>query len=550
MIKLNNKGMAMIAAVSTAIIFLGLVLTVTLVATSTHKKTIQSSDRMTALSLAEAGINDALYRMNYQHYGGGIAVYPNDGDYLDPDTTLADAWTSSTTLNNPFNLPASNGYQVKFVVDIGPPVIHKLVSTGIYNRKRRVITANIRGSNASGTVLNGPTQGISEAFNKHVIYADTVSGTGATVTGNIARMNIANISSAAANYTVTTVPSPLFNPPTPDAPTDLPTYLGDQDVYRESALGVAELNGGALPAGVTYDNVTDTFIFGALYARTLRVYVRASAEGSPPNNGNATINGATIQNFLKADGTITIQATSTFSGTDTALNPLSGTITITPAITITGNLIVKGASLTLNNVIVNGNVVSDGDITFSGASSTIDASTATDTQPAILVKASGAAAITISSSPTIILRPGQNAAVMCYSTGGATVNVTDNLTPTYNDTNGAQAAIVAYSSGGTANVNIGSGGAVTIDEATSGVPGRGRLIYSDGTGGGITLNTTGTVYGILVTNKTVTLTSGTLEYDASLFVNPPNNDFATDVYRGFSGGRRVYLPVPGSWKEK
>ena len=78
MTKPNNRGVALIAAVVTAVIFMMLVMTVMVVSISTYKKSGQSHDRAMALNLAEAGINDALYQMNYQYYD----VLPANGaDY-------------------------------------------------------------------------------------------------------------------------------------------------------------------------------------------------------------------------------------------------------------------------------------------------------------------------------------------------------------------------------------------------------------------------------------------------------------------------------------
>jgi len=58
----------------------------------------------------------------------------------------------------------------------------------------------------------------------------------------------------------------------------------------------------------------------------------------------------------------------------------------------------------------------------------------------------------------------------------------------------------------------------------------------------ITLNN-GTLNGSIITNGTVNLNGGSVIY------NPlPYKNSTGDIYKGFVGGRRVYLPVPGSWR--
>jgi len=58
----------------------------------------------------------------------------------------------------------------------------------------------------------------------------------------------------------------------------------------------------------------------------------------------------------------------------------------------------------------------------------------------------------------------------------------------------------------------------------------------------ITLNS-GTLTGSIITNGTVNLNGGSVIY------NPlPYKNSTGDIYKGFVGGRRTYLPVPGSWR--
>ena len=191
MMKNNNKGVAMIVAVVMALVFFMLVLTVSVLSTSAYKRSHFYKDRAIALNLAEAGLADALYRMNYKDYGAGAGhLYPwGDGAADNPDT-----------VNDPFG--TGSGSYIIELTDAGANA-DILKATGIYKGRRRTIQVKIRGDNAIGDDLNKVDNGIAEAFNKHVIYAGVVSGTGTAITGNIARMTIANIASATGNYTVT-----------------------------------------------------------------------------------------------------------------------------------------------------------------------------------------------------------------------------------------------------------------------------------------------------------------------------------------------------------
>jgi len=224
MTKPNNKGVALIAAVVTAVIFLMLVMTVVVVSMSTYKKSGQSHDRAMALYLAEAGINDALYQMNYRYYSVPItdgARYPTGGEYLNPTfspgpTPTPPMWQSSLpSPKDPFGIGLSNGYIVQFFAGSGPN-LDELRSTGIYNGKRRVVSINIRGTNTLGSPLNNPANGIAEAFNKHAVYAGTVaytSGTSGTVNGNITSTNDLSAVVIGGNNSKTLDPNILFPVP-------------------------------------------------------------------------------------------------------------------------------------------------------------------------------------------------------------------------------------------------------------------------------------------------------------------------------------------------
>ncbi len=543
MIKLNNKGVALIAAVATVVIFLMLVLAITITSVATAKKSRDHHDRLMALYLAEAGINDAFYRMNYQHYGDDDGFYPNPNPnndneaYLDPDTTLANAWTSNTALNNPFNLPQGNGYQVQFLLIPGSPDIHRLRSTGIYNGKRRVITVDIRGSNTSGHPLEDSNQGISEAFNKHVIYAHQVDYSSAKVYGNIVFVN---------GYPGSWPPlNPTTNPYTT---TKVEEVSLPQITYEQSSMPTP-------PIVYTYDDGSESSPPGgptADYDKEKDTYTFSTGNISLPTlvNGNVILTGtAQVDTFLEAEKDITVNSTSVRINA-----PLkAGNRLIIENIDSNSNLgwLEAGREIHLHGGRFTGPIISGGSITLDGPG-TYDINLSSQTSEAAIC---GGGTITINAPLTnFILGPSQKVAILAYSTADdVTIEIKGDLKPTYNDASaeGAQAAIVAK--GNSATITIGSGPSSNVNIDDAAVPGRSRLIYahSSNSNGGITLdNGTGTVYGTLVTNGTVTLSSGTLRYDASLFLKPPNSAFNLDIYRGFSGGRRVYLPVPGSWREE
>ena len=127
--------------------------------------------------------------------------------------------------------------------------------------------------------------------------------------------------------------------------------------------------------------------------------------------------------------------------------------------------------------------------------------------------------------------------VIAYSNGGAvTVTVNANLTPTLS---GGQAGIIAFA-------DSANNATITIGTAAADVNG---LIYAygnSGNDGDITLDASaGDISGALVACDAVTLDGGTLTWDSSRYKSS-----SYPLYANFSGGRRVYLPVIGSWKEE
>jgi len=90
-------------------------------------------------------------------------------------------------------------------------------------------------------------------------------------------------------------------------------------------------------------------------------------------------------------------------------------------------------------------------------------------------------------------------------------------------------------------INHSEDGSITIDASGKEVNGS-IYSYYGATTPSITVNN-GTLNGSIITNGTVNLNGGSIIY------NPiPYKNSTGDIYKGFVGGRRVYLPVPGSWR--
>lgn len=493
----NNKGVAMIVAVVMAMIFLMLVIAVSAISTSAYKKAHFYKDRAIALNLAEAGIADALYRMNYKNYSTATFAYFNDIDNFHIDEDFA-----------------GGSYQVVYTqVGANEDTIE---STGKHKGRMRKIIIKVRGTNSGGV-----GDGIAEAFNKHAVYAGTVvktGGTWGTVDGNIASttdLSGETIPTSNGNSKIqdTNIDNTYF-PSLILTPTALPSVVWV--TYTEGDTGV--------PDGAPYD-------FDGAY-------------GASTYDGAGTYtfaNGATIANSPKLNrsaGAATIILNDVTINVGQVIGTDNGSISATNS-TITNDLIVSGGALTLDGATVNGRVVCDNDITLSGAASTIDASATASTYEApILANAGGDADIIIQdNAPDITLDSGQEAVVIAYSNGGAvTVTVNANLTPTLS---GGQAGIIAFA-------DSANNATITIGTAAADVNG---LIYAygnSGNDGDITLDASaGDISGALVACDAVTLDGGTLTWDSSRYKSS-----SYPLYANFSGGRRVYLPVIGSWKEE
>ena len=501
---LSKQGMALVVALLTSFILLALVASLFWVIASTSRQVEYAKNSAIALNLAEAGTADAIYRLNYETELN-IGNYPFNGTdnpfgtsqfVALPNNFLTDALFPGLI---PGGISDEIGIMGTFAENGGVyyvgiqgntyPDPDMLVAVGIYKGVRRILTVPLRGNSliTPPTLRQGPTQGISEAFNKHVVYSNIAQiilpATGTIVTGNIVYVtdpispNILPITG-----TKTKTDPALFGIPTPvDINLDIANDPGEGFSIERYLLGIDQADG-----ITTFDSC-----YGAgAYAGGVYTFNVDTVVNSVETDGNIVFSGTnTVSNFVRANnGTITMGGTMTIN-TNAAFFA-SGGITVNGLTTQaagTGVLAVRNSNLTL-----------------SGATSNIDSS--------------GSA---------------KKAAIICYSTSGTvTVTVNANLTSTLSP---GQAVIIAYAdSANDATINIGAN-----------VNG---LIYAYSSGptnfGNITLNT-GIITGALVADGTVTLNGGTLNYGTSGFTGAGSGG---DIFSGFSGGRRAYVPTWQGWR--
>ena len=552
--KTNKKGMALIAALMTAFIFLALVSTLVLLSTAGSRQANYAKKVTIALHLAEAGIADAIYRLNYCSSGN----YPFAG------SNIPSGLGSSSLAGDDIVGTLEGG---SYRVDWGAGEPNKIISTGTYKGIKRKLSVQIRGETDSAADRQYEKQGIPEAFNKHVIYADTVTYAAGTVDGNIAYKSSLTGSPSGTN-TKTEIPSALSDFCKADTDVAFPDEPSSYSIYLR--------RGYAYPTSLSADNHTDTWfncpevpvngadhtvaevhysVAGDEYTFTdtridYSFYVQRDPDGA--NVGNVVFNHANnrTSKFVRADEAITISddiTTDTAMATDSAAFRASS-VTVNPGRTINGDFIVKNTpTIALSaGVVIEGTLGCDGDITL-GNNITINPDASGGSREAAIIgfSDSGPITININSSPTITLGTAQKRAIIAYttSTGGAvTINVNADLQPQPPIASKNKAAIVAYTNSAN-NAVVTIGGTANVD----------GLIYAHSANfptnvGNINLNSTGNISGGVVASGTVDLQAGTLTWDSRPFVDATDTD--TQIYQGFSGGRRVYLPVLGSWKQE
>ena len=566
------------------IIFSSLILAVVISSSTAIRRAHFYKDKTISLQAAEAGMQEAFYWMNYKGYSAH--QYPPSGTYYfqGSDYAGSDTWIAGEASFNPAGIP-----QAECMVQIrttGAANSDTMLSTGYYRGRTSSVSAVIRGDNVPASPLKGSTQGISEAFNKKAVYAKTVNLTssGTTVKGNI---TTSSTKPAFFPWTETTwtetgisVTSDMVRfetenysfslPSAPLAGTYDDTYSDTGFLYNSAYPGGVDVN--TLANGV-YWNGSDTYFLGRssdnaspeTFIATGKVAINADAV-IPNQSGHVAISNYFKASSIEIRNDITTAEDNGMFAFDTG----GGNFAMVNNPVISGDIILIGQSLTLNNTIqgnaacshnitvsggtIQGNVLSRSNITVSGGSIAGSIVCNDDTLQVHNITINGAATINSANSeydaailvynsffqdaanastgivqidapPAITLGENQKAAILVSSVGGR-VNVNSNLLPVYNNT--GQFCIVNWSRH--TDVNIG---------ANTGVKGS---IYSFEN---ITLDSnTETITGILVAGNTANLNGGSVVYDAVPYLEENN----PEVYNGFRGGRRKYLPLPGSWE--
>ncbi|MCD6407873.1 hypothetical protein J7L87_02340, partial [bacterium] len=206
----EDKGVALIVVLVMVVIFASLILAVVLSATIAIRKANYYKDKTIALQIAEAGIEDCLFWMNYRGYFYHYYPCTVSGDF-DPkykyfkgsDYAGTDTWTDTPpSPTNPYYQPVKGLTKPNFCKlefqDRSDTDMDEIISTGYYNGKTATIRVRIRGSNGNGNASHDvsgindrwltdwgwdgsrntsgvATWGVSEAINKHVIYSRTIN---------------------------------------------------------------------------------------------------------------------------------------------------------------------------------------------------------------------------------------------------------------------------------------------------------------------------------------------------------------------------------------
>ncbi len=554
----------MIVAIVMAFIFLMLVLTVSVLSTTAYKRAYSRRDRAIALNLAEAGLADGLYRVNYKNYTG---AYGTPSECVIPEINFA---------GGTYEVTESGG---------------ELTSTGTYRGKRRIIKVKVR-----NPVDDANTGGIAEVFNKHVIYAKKVEmdpTETATIKGNIARVTLALIDAGTNQYTATKISS--CEPPSLGFTVDsvsAPTFGGPTTITIRDDDGTGPpYTPGAdpIPGNINYwgDGMDETYTlitgcsllantrwrFEKAATDTLKVIVQNDTAVASTgfleviNGGSIELkfdgaNNPNLQGVVKADGNIDINsgvASPNPIGVDGYSETVlyaGGSIDIDYSTGISGPVIngdvLAVGTITLQGPKVKGSVLSASNINLATAASAIYGTSSTKKAPIIVNSSSSAVSITIgaSAAPKIYLDDGTNnkAAIIAYSSGLAPATASVTINDDIITDGSSNAVIIAYTE------NVGGAGNASINVTKvigNDIDVNACLFASSDTGNGnITIDNnnlggTDEILGVIVANNDVKLEDNAkVSWDSSVYKSS-----TLPLYGAFTGGRRVYLPVIGSWKE-
>jgi len=638
--RIKKKGVALIAVIVTIVLFTSLILAVVLAATMSIRRANYYKDKLIALEIAETGLQKVLNNMNYVAYDYGY--YPF-------------GWSDQSNIQKETEINLGIG---KLTIKIDPDNVGadtKILAIGSYRGRIAKISCEIRSDSEIklGDKLNdsatSETQAIPEAFNKHVIYASSVSETSTTVKGNITYANTSSIPpgqevtfTQTNNFSIPILSSSYkpkdadFQPPSAISisPTrrfkdadGSPPYAGVSSYetsYETSLLSgvsytvdttnkkeIYTISNPSTPISEDWQFEQNDTLKGSEY--TLEVRITQTTNLSAGNKIKSGASGDTADIVLDFSGTnnpniqgkLIAKRNMTINGGTGSKNPVgtSGTTTLFArniSIDYTGGSgpvingdIRSGGDIVLrsgtNKIQINGNVYADNTVSFDTNSNTIDGIKIngdviagmiffTNTNSGYNFAHSLNAMATIQSNAGANFKldidsssSNKKAGIVLYSPSNGTLYLVTQNTDTINIKIGDNqvAGILIYfdnvTQGGTGkNTYLNLRGTINFNSP----PNRVFLINHSEIGdiniipsnpvaspltGSIysafykdtnqTINFNGNVKGSIITNGTVNLNGGSLIYDPA-----PYKDSTASVYRGFVGGRRKYLPVPGSWR--
>ena len=640
----EEKGVALIVVLVMIIIFASLILAVVLSATIAIRKANYYKDKTIALQIAEAGIEDCLFWMNYRGYenfhqypcsewNGSTWVYNASYKYFQgSDYAGTDTWTDTPpSPSNPYYQPVKGLTKPNFCKlefeDRSDTDMDEIISTGYYNGKTATVRVRIRGSNGNGNNLHNTggrylrdghwdgityregvaTWGVPEAINKHVIYSRTInfpSVNPPTISGNVfCETPLVNGNPGdpwgaidpSSECTFTTYvdgfayfydfvkPETSFLVSLPAQPASYTYYLYKGTAYYDAthtntAFYYTESD------GIYYDTDIggglDCFIFAdtsltvsyRVEADVLKICSEVQSTGNPdcpylpdPVNGNGKY--VKIEKQVECDGDIYFLGDNTTSESDIwttnetfliANNFYFGDSSNTDKVNILGHLILKDKNgLTLNNSSVSADIeIKNGGLIVKDTSSFKfeDFTESVEIDSGILmVNNSGDATLEFKYSNIKINAPipETETIFMVYSDNGdATFNIYGDSNIDLSNVRGENKILFCvYGNKGILRI-----GSLSVAGDVINIPSPciiycyGKNAFSNPAQTLISFQASGAtppgpvVEGCVICNGTVNPAhSTTLRWNKELFLN-------SVFYSKLKGGRRVYLPVPGSWR--
>ncbi|MCM8768581.1 MAG: pilus assembly PilX N-terminal domain-containing protein [Candidatus Omnitrophica bacterium] len=543
----ETKGVALIVGLVMVLLFLAIIMAVVLTSTVSVRLASYSQDRFIALQIAEAGIQDCLYWMNYRgywnHYYPSHYAYPR-AYFRGSDYSEADTWVAQEVSFRPAGF--SLGRCQLFFEDKEGIDQDRIVSTGYYRGRTGTLEVTLRGFNGldnpahasslflcdwNGTDSMVATWGIPEIFNKHAIYARVISSASGQVEGNITYKDPEGIdlSGLTGRHTLTrdrimtTIPPwnyfpSLIFPNMPSVGSFAQQFINetDQHGYRwdsDYRYGPVDGIGHVWHFGDTGDTPP-----GQLIDQSIRLEWAGTDSGrlriTEENNGRIF-----ASYVLVADGDIFFETSFTVSTQKAAFVSRDG-FYFSPGITIkcvnSGWLALDRMSpggVTIENVTIRDGPLLTGsgvtNLTLIGC--ILDAS---DGETALVVK-----------SGTVNLR---NCTVKGRVMGEGAGRLTlDNTRVEARFSQGKSTAAIV-SKGPLSMVN---------NSQVKGLV----LVLSD-VGSNDCYLSSGKVEGVLGVKGELNLIGSSISYLGELHRN------RSDIFQPFIGGRRIYLPVSGSWR--